>query len=119
MKRMTIDGSMMIGSVVYLAGPMTKIKGYNREKFTEAEEYFTKVHDCRVINPGKLPIGLRNYQYMPICLAMINTADTVAMLPGWEESEGAKTEKQYAEYMGKRIVYLVEREYGTPGEPTF
>lgn len=120
MGRMTIDGSILDGCVVYLAGPMTNVKGYNREKFADAEEYLSKVFDCRVLNPGKLPVGLRNYQYMPICLSMINAADTVALLPGWEDSAGAKTEKKYAEYMGKQIVYLVERKgERTPGEVLF
>ena len=43
---------------------------------------------------------------MPICMAMIDAADALCLLPGWEASQGAQRERQYAEYQGKRIMAL-------------
>lgn len=39
----------------------------------------------------------------PNCLAMIDTVDLVAFLPDWTESEGARLERQYCEYIKKPI----------------
>ena len=37
---------------------------------------------------------------MRICIAMIQSADRMILLGGWENSEGAKIEKAYAEMVG-------------------
>lgn len=39
-----------------------------------------------VLNPAHLPEGMKSADYMRICLAMIDSADLVAFLPGWESS---------------------------------
>ena len=38
-------------------------------------------------------------------MAMIDQCDTVVMLDNWQDSKGAKIEREYAKYNGKRIVY--------------
>lgn len=42
------------------------------------------------------------------CLAMIDSADLVAFLPGWESSAGARIEHEYCRYTGKRMKMLGE-----------
>lgn len=43
--------------------------------------------------------------YMRICFAMIDTADCLYMLDGWENSPGACLEKMYADYIGKTVIF--------------
>ena len=57
-------------------------------------------------NPPALAVGSVNEDaYMPICLSMLDAADAIYMLRGWENSDGAKLEKSYAEYQGKTVYY--------------
>ena len=100
--------------IVYIAGPMKGIKRLNREAFYDAQDM---LEDCgyKVLNPAKLPMGMPARAYMPICLQMVEQADVVALMDGWERSEGVKIEKAYAEYQGKRVVtvaWLLGREAG-------
>lgn len=39
--------------------------------------------------------------YMRICLAMIDVADSVVFLPSAKDSAGARLERAYCEYIGK------------------
>jgi hypothetical protein len=45
---------------------------------------------------------------MRICFAMLESADTAAFLPDWEDSPGAQLEKHWCEYVGKKMVFLME-----------
>ena len=45
---------------------------------------------------------------MRICFAMLESADTAVFLPDWEDSPGAQLEKHWCEYVGKKIVFLME-----------
>lgn len=93
--------------VLYLAGPMTGIYGFNRKKFMEAEESIRATYQTvTVLNPATLPVDLPDDAYMPICLAMLEQADAVALLPGWGTSRGARLEKEYAEKQGKTILFF-------------
>lgn len=87
--------------IVYLSG---KITGNNRyyTEFEEAEKLLTDQGHI-VLNPATLPEGLPREKYIPICLAMIEAAEIVFMLKGWESSAGANLEKDYAKYQGKLI----------------
>lgn len=87
---------------LYIAGPMTGVKNY-RERFAAAQEV-AEGYEWVVLNPATLPAGLTNAAYMPITLAMLNAADAVLMLDGWEDSEGAKVERGFALYQGKQVV---------------
>lgn len=75
-----------------------------RKIFNDAAEIFEK-HGHTVLNPAVLPSGLDPDAYMPICLSMVDAADMVFMLTGWELSKGARLEYAYADYQGKQIMY--------------
>ena len=93
--------------IVYLSGPITGNDNY-AEDFARWERIVKEAGDSP-INPAKLGLGLNETSYMPICLSMLEQADAIFMLPGWEKSRGANLEKAYAEYQKKGIMYADER----------
>lgn len=56
-----------------------------------------------MLNPSWMPQGMQKADYMRICFAMIDTADVVALLPGYETSPGAQLELQYCFYIDKDV----------------
>jgi hypothetical protein len=77
--------------VVFIAGPMTGVVNANREAFN-AEARRIEENGFTVLNPAVLPDGLEHHEYMVITLAMLEQADIICLLDGWENSAGAKTE---------------------------
>lgn len=91
--------------VVYIAGKMNGLPDKGRKAFEEAETTLKSLY-LTVINPHCLPDGMPGNRYMPICLAMVNAADVLVLLDGWEDSPGALLEKAYAEYQGRKVFTL-------------
>ncbi|MBQ7567054.1 MAG: DUF4406 domain-containing protein [Oscillospiraceae bacterium] len=89
--------------IVYIAGKMTGLPDKGRGLFRAAAERLRE-DGHTVIDPSVLPDGLPTAAYMPICLAMLQQADAICMLPGWEDSPGALVEGSYAKYQ-KKIVF--------------
>ena len=89
---------------VYIAGKITGDCDY-REKFERAEQELARQGHV-VLNPAVLPEGMSAADYMRICFAMIDVADRVVLLPDWQSSPGARLEKEYCRYIGKRMVEL-------------
>ena len=90
--------------VVYIAGKMSNLPDLGRAKFAAAAKEM-RDKGFSVLNPAELPDGMPVTRYMPICLAMVQSADTVYMLDNWKDSNGARIELQYARYQGKNIVF--------------
>lgn len=80
---------------IYIAGPMSGLPDENRPEF-HAYAQLMREYGYVVLNPATLPAGLTQDQYMDICTAMVRAADEVHLLPGWENSAGAKVEYHYA-----------------------
>lgn len=86
---------------IYLAGRITGDPDY-RAKFEKAEKYYAD-QGAIVLNPAVLLAGMEKADYMRICYAMIDSADTVVLLSDWQASAGARAEQAYAHYIGKLI----------------
>ena len=82
---------------VYIAGPMTGLPEYNLPAFAAAANQLAALgHDP--VNPGRRGVieGHTWRDYMRAALADLITCDGVALLPGWEESRGARLEVHVA-----------------------
>lgn len=98
---------------VYLSG---KITGLEKEVYTKtfarAEQHYLSA-GYEVINPVKIGEALLSLNpkakyedFMIRDLEALSTCTHIAMLEGWEESNGAKREKAEAEKLGLEIMYL-------------
>lgn len=90
--------------IYYIAGPMTGMPDYNRPAFHRAAAGL-RAKGHTVINPALLPTELGDKAYLPICTAMIDAADAVYLLDGWQSSMGAVAEQNYALRQGKKLRY--------------
>lgn len=106
---------------IYIAGPMTGYPDWNFPAFADAAKVL-RGFGWAVINPGE-NIGGDTEQpspwYMRLDLGMIlAVADAIALLPGWRESRGARTEAAVAQAIGIDIyeVNLGDGPYLVPVE---
>ena len=115
---------------VYLAGPMRGIPEFNFPAFNDAAELLrSKGHE--VFSPAEADMerhgvdissgnttgcedtaakehGFSLREALGIDLAWICAhAEAIALLPGWENSKGAKAEKATADALGLKIIDLV------------
>jgi hypothetical protein len=82
---------------VYIAGPMTGLPDFNYPAFNRAAGAL-RAKGYHVENPADNPIPPCGTWkgYMRMAIAQLVTCDTVALLPGWSDSKGAKVEHQLA-----------------------
>lgn len=92
----------------YISGPMRGKPGHNYDLFNEIEADLesSKLKGDKIINPARnfsgdktLPVD----RYMEADLRLVLDADEIILLPGWEQSEGAKLEVAVARATGKRF----------------
>lgn len=101
---------------VYISGPITGKKDYVGT-FERAEELLN-TEGFIALNPARLPEGMTNEQYMRINFAMIDSADAVLLLDGWEMSRGASLECSYCMYTQKPFGCTVETIRERLADPT-
>lgn len=104
---------------IYLAGPMTGLPNFNFPAFDAAAAALER-HGHTVFNPAQMD---RDVGFDPSStkvskeflrdalrrdLSAICDADAIAMLPGWENSGGAKIEWSLACHLGLEVIYLSE-----------
>lgn len=94
---------------VYISGPMTGIKDFNYPAFEEAEKIVSATgHEP--ISPHRAP-KLKNWEeYMRYDIKLLVDCQAIALLPGWENSKGAKLEVHIAEKLGLFIWGIVDGE---------
>ncbi|AIZ01766.1 hypothetical protein ArV1_079 [Arthrobacter phage vB_ArtM-ArV1] len=93
------DADGNIRMVLYVAGPMTGLPAYNRPKFNEVTDELRRF-GYHVLNPARQPLGLEYNDYMRRGINDVHKSDGVALLPGWEQSNGARLEQLIARKLG-------------------
>ena len=92
---------------IYIAGPMTGYEGLNFAAFNSAAKELRE-RGYVVSNPAEIApdknIGWSDA--MRLDIAEMMTCDTVAVLDGWEKSNGASLEIFIAKMVGIKVVLI-------------
>lgn len=95
---------------VYISGPITGCNGYY-EKFHRAERTLREA-GYTPINPaavnGELPAETSYEEYMKMSFCMLEMAEAIYMLPGWQNSTGANREYGFALGRDMKIMFEIE-----------
>ena len=94
------------GKIVYLSGSVTGNENYKKE--FACAELFLRQMGYIVLNPAELDEvaeDLTYEQYMQICYRLVDIADIIFMVSGWQKSKGANAELSYAKSLGKKVMY--------------
>lgn len=106
MKHEQIKGRVYISGQISGLKPLV-YKGRFRKAFNELAIHYG-VHPADIINPaniGDLFPSFDHDDYMAIDLSLLSRCENIYMLKGWENSEGAKIEKDFAEKNNIAIFY--------------
>ena len=92
---------------IYISGPMTGLPEYNYPAFFECERMLKEKFPLAIIlNPARIDDGLvykysnTREHYIRKSVEMVLQATDMFMLPGWENSAGAKLEALIAKEVG-------------------
>lgn len=92
--------------MIYISGAITGTTDYMK-RFNKAENDLIFL-GYDVVNPAKINANLpkicTHEDYMKVCIAELSLCDTIYMLKGWEESEGAREEYEWAVSAGIEIM---------------
>ena len=94
---------------IYISGAITNNPNY-KEDFERAEDYLQREYPkAEIINPAlvnsHLPKSTTHEEYMRMSFCMLDMADSVYFINGWEESKGANQEYGYALAKDKTILF--------------
>jgi hypothetical protein len=94
---------------VYLSGPMTGIPAFNFPAFHRAAASL-HASGYEVVNPAEMDEAdatpMTWEQYLRRDIRVLLDCEAIALLPGWENSRGAKLEAHVALALGMRPIYL-------------
>jgi len=93
----------------YIAGPMTGHKDLNFPAFA-AEAARLRALGHEVVNPAEVnpDPGMAWAECLRRDIPALLTCDGVALLPGWENSRGARLERHIAEALAMPVVLAAE-----------
>ncbi len=91
---------------LYLAGPMTGIEALNFPAF-HAEAFRLRALGYNVVNPAEINVDPTKgwSECMRADIAQLVKCDGIALLPGWEQSRGARLECHIAQQLGMDVVF--------------
>ena len=92
---------------LYISGAITGTTDY-MDRFY-CTQRFLEEQGYTVINPAdvnsRLPEDTTYEQYMSVCMVLLDMAEGIFMIKGWEKSCGANRELGYALAKGKVVIY--------------
>lgn len=90
---------------VFISGPMSGIKDFNKPAFDKAEQWLTEA-GYSVFNPARMHFddSWTHEEIMRIDLAALSQCDYILMLPKWYYSKGAIQEYHYANAIGVKLL---------------
>lgn len=89
---------------VFISGPISNNPDY-KKLFNKAEKLLIK-QEHSVVNPSFLPEGFSYPAYIRMCIAMLTECDAIALLRGWQNSDGVRAELAEAIRQEKEIILL-------------
>lgn len=94
-------------AMVYLSGPMSGIEAHNFPAFNAAAAKLRAL-GFTVVNPAEInvDVGASWHECLRKDMAALATCDMLALLAGWENSDGAHLELHVAHRLGMEIVML-------------
>lgn len=100
---------------IYLSGPISGDPEF-REKFELAAQY-VKSTGNEPVNPAEIEVEPERAAFaLLVGLTKLYECDGMWLLPGWQDSRGARIERLFAEYMGIYISELPPEGQGLPIE---
>lgn len=92
--------------IVYLSGNLLENKNAKDEFYLA--ELFLKQMGYTVMNPVEILKelqGLKQEDRIRVCYRLVDIADIIFMVSGWQKSKGANAELSYAKSLGKEVKY--------------
>lgn len=107
---------------IYLSGPISGLPlAVARSRFYAACKFLRIVYpDAEIYNPmtfNSFSPEKKWQDYMHVCLPILETCDTVILLPGWSDSNGAQCERYYAQGLSIPILVYDPLSAGSPLTP--
>ncbi|MEK7882942.1 DUF4406 domain-containing protein [Methyloversatilis sp. NSM2] len=92
---------------IYISGPMSGLPNHNFPAFHAAAEK-VRAQGIEVVNPAEInaDTDLSWEECLRADIKALCDCDTIAMLPGWENSKGAHLEVHVAHRLGIRVVRI-------------